>query len=138
MGLRERALGAWVEEEKDRKDAQERTDVGLFKRAREHFSKAFGVEPEVVKRTSHGVEVRVGGMRFLFNVMTKTCWLWGECPECGWHCWSSRGFQTLGEMGRVIAEFKPEGHKCGEAEGEPEDSATALRKAMKSFLAEEG
>jgi len=135
--LRERALEAWIEEERGRKDAQERTDVGLFRRAREHFSKAFGVEPEVVKRTSHWVEVGAGGMVFFFNPMTKTYWLWGECPDCGWHCWSSRGFQTLGEMGRVIAEFKPEGHKCGTPEDVEETAAETLRKAWRAFMMEE-
>jgi len=118
-------------------EAQERTDVGLFKRARDHFSETFGEQVEAIRRTSDGIEVAVGGMPFLFNPVGKTCQLWGECPKCGWHCWSLP-IHTLSELGKMLGAFRPVPHTCGNPEVVEETVAETLRKALREFMEGEG
>lgn len=117
-------------------EAQERTDVGLFGRVGDHFSETFGTEAEIVMRTNYGVEVAAGEMSFLFDPMRKAYRLWGECPECGWHCWSCF-FKTLGGLGEMLTVFSPDSHRCGALEVVEDDAASALRKAFRAFMMEE-
>ncbi len=134
MELRERAIEAWAEEERVRMETQERTDAGLFRRAKDHFSETFGMDPDIVRRTDAGVEVGVrGGWVFLFNLMGKTYRLWGECPECGGYCWSYF-FKTLGGLGEMLVMFKPDSHPCGTPEVAEDDVSETLRKAFRAFV----
>ena len=126
LGLGERAMDAWAENEKD----QECRDVGLFNRAREHFRETFGTEAEFVERTSYGVEIGADEMVFLINLMRKSYQLWGKCPNCGRHCWSFT-FTDLVGLGRMLVEFGPTVHTCETSE----PVVQTLRKVLREILA---
>lgn len=123
LSLAERAKQALAEETDYTNQAIRETEQKMAEKARAHFRKVLGEEPEIIHP---GGYIEHQGLKFFFQYSYDeggfVLHLVQTCPQCGMEM-LSYCFSCLSRLGELLENFESH-HTCPTAEPEPETRIT--------------